>query len=287
MRKRYKFAIGGFTTLVIIFMIIITFVLNGIIIKQSIENAELKNKIKNLEQSTNEKINELATSLINAKIIWNQEFQDTNSELSKIKVSNNEDFSGIIENSINSVVTVRTLTTQGTGFFIDENGHIITNAHILVSSNEEISKVIQILDFNDETHPAEFLAYIKELDLALLKIEKNSTPLEFANSDEVKIGEKVIAIGNPEGFSFSVTDGIVSQVKRVGLNQIPAYIQTNAELNQGNSGGPLINKEGKLIGINNFKLANSEGIGFALESNEAKKGINEMGLTLYNKTLID
>jgi len=80
------------------------------------------------------------------------------------------------------------------------------------------------------------------------------------------VGEKVIAIGNPLGLSLSVTEGIVSGVHRIGDNNLPAYIQTDAALNPGNSGGPLINTDGKVIGINNFKISGTESLGFALES---------------------
>lgn len=268
-------------------MVVMTFLINGIIVKQTIENNALKNKINDLEEKTNDKINELAINFINSKTILNQNIEKTSQQLNELKVEKEGDFSGIIEDSLNSIVIIRTLYMQGTGFFISENGFIVTNAHILANENSELSNIIQAITYDDKIYLVEYYGYIKELDLALLKIEKETTPLKLANSDNVQIGEKVIAIGTPEGFSFSVTDGIVSGINRVGFNGISAYIQTNAELNQGNSGGPLIDKKGEVIGMNNFKLVDSEGIGFALESNKIKEGTNLIYEELYNETLIN
>ena len=86
----------------------------------------------------------------------------------------------------------------------------------------------------------------------ILKIEGNYPFLKFEDSANVRIGEKVIAIGNPLGLSFSVSEGIVSAKDRLGQNNLPAYIQTDAALNPGNSGGPLVNIKKEIIGINNF-----------------------------------
>ena len=97
-----------------------------------------------------------------------------------------------------------------------------------------------------------------------------------------KSREKVIALGNPLGLSFTATEGIVSAVNRQGDNGLNAYIQTDVSLNPGNSGGPLIDNSGQVIGINNFKLSNAEGIGFALESNYIKSTVNQIA----NSTII-
>ena len=102
----------------------------------------------------------------------------------------------------------------------------------------------------------------------------------------MQIGENVIAIGNPLGLQFSVSEGIVSGVHRLGINNIEAYIQTDAALNPGNSGGPLIDKEGKVIGINNFKISGGESLGFALESNYLKDIVNDIAQEELNQTLI-
>ena len=105
-------------------------------------------------------------------------------------------------------------------------------------------------------------------------------------SDDVQIGEKVIAIGNPLGLSFSVSEGIVSAVNREGSNGLPYYIQTDTALNPGNSGGPLINTDGEVIGINNFKIAGGENLGFSLESNYIEDSVNEISLERLDEIIL-
>ncbi|MEK6845094.1 MAG: trypsin-like peptidase domain-containing protein, partial [Nanoarchaeota archaeon] len=99
-------------------------------------------------------------------------------------------------------------------------------------------------------------------------------------------GERVIAIGNPLGLQFSVTEGIVSGIHRPGINELEAYVQTDAALNPGNSGGPLINKNGKVIGINNFKIGSGESLGFALESNYIKDAVNAISLENLEREIL-
>jgi S1-C subfamily serine protease len=292
MKKKHKIAIGCFTTIIIIFMIIISAILNGIITSQTIENRQLKDKINKIEKETNEKINELAITIINNKQSSDKNistFSNTLTQVSKdintLKATNLEDFSSIIEESIKSTTAIRTLSTQGAGIIIDENGYIITTLHTLLKKNE-ISKIIQVLTSDGTIHEAKLIGYIQETDLALLKINQTYKPLKLEKNENIQIGDKVIAIGNPEGLKFSVTDGIISAKNRVGPNDLKAYIQTNAELNQGNSGGPLINKNGKIVGMNNFKIKDTEGIGFALDSKTLKEEINKITKNKLNQTLI-
>jgi S1-C subfamily serine protease len=294
MKQHHKIALGGFGTVVVIFMVVSGILLNGIIVKQQINHNELKEEIASLRQQTNDKINELAINLINTKYALNQNLSKINQDLSSVseqvgvlKAETNSDFSEIIEKIIYSVVTIRTFSAQGTGFIISDQGYLVTNAHVIATEQGELSQIIQVIKTNGEEYTAEFIGAISQLDLALLKIEGDQKPIELADSSKVQIGEKVIAIGNPQGYQFSVTDGIVSAINRDGLNNMGAYIQTNAELNPGNSGGPLINTQGQVIGMNNFKLVNSEGLGFALESNKIKEGVNQISQEKLNQTLIN
>jgi len=198
-----------------------------------------------------------------------------------LKASTSSDFSGIIEGAIKSVVTIRTDVSQGTGFLINERGYVITNAHVLYGGN-----MVEIWNYEQNSFNTKLIGYDETFDIALLKIEGTFEKIYLENSDNVQIGEKVIAIGNPLGLQFSVSEGIVSSVHRIGMNGMKAYIQTDAALNPGNSGGPLINKEGKVIGINNFKISAGESLGFALESNYIKKIVNEISMRELNQTLI-
>lgn len=171
------------------------------------------------------------------------------------------DFSGVIEDVILSVVSVGTDKSAGTGFIVHAGGYVVTNYHVIQGS-----RFITVLTYDNVQHEATLIASDIGADLALLKMDGLFNPIEFAKPEDAQIGEKVIAIGNPLGLSFTVTEGIVSALDREGPNGLKAYVQTDVTLNPGNSGGPLIDTQGNVIGVNNFKIGNAEGLGFALES---------------------
>lgn len=204
---------------------------------------------------------------------------DLSSQINNLKAGISSDFSGIIDDVIGSVVSVQTDVSQGSGFIITKDGYVITNAHVL--SGAAYANAVTL---NQRTKPMDLIGYSSSLDIALLKIEGNYDFLELDDSDTIKVGEKVIAIGNPYGLSFSVSEGIVSAIDR-NVNGLPYYIQTDAALNPGNSGGPLINTEGKAIGINNFKIS-GDNLGFALESNYIKEAANEISLKELGKKIL-
>ncbi len=175
-----------------------------------------------------------------------------------------------------------TATASGSGIIISEDGYILTNNHVVSSSSSESSLYYQISEatkitvtlFNDETeYEAKIVGQDKQTDLAVIKIEKNNlTKAEFADSDSVKVGEFAMAVGNPVNMTSTVTTGIVSAVNReISDSDGKTYkcIQTDAAINSGNSGGALVNSEGKVIGINTLKLSGTgiEGIGFAIPIN--------------------
>jgi serine protease Do len=166
----------------------------------------------------------------------------------------------------------------GSGFFISSDGYILTNNHVVKDAIK-----IKITDINDKEFIAKKIGADPKTDLALLKIKGNNFPfIELGDSDELEVGEWVLAIGNPLGQDLSVTSGIVSAKGREleGLEvDYQNFIQTDAAINQGNSGGPLINMEGKAIGINSVILSTSGGnigIGFSIPSNMAKKVIGDL-----------
>jgi serine protease Do len=160
---------------------------------------------------------------------------------------------------------------------VNSSGFIVTNLHVISGA-----RGINVLTYDRKVVPASFVGADTIRDIALLKIEGTYEEIELADSDEVQAGRQVIAIGNPLGLSFSVTEGIVSAVDRVGPSGFEEYIQTDVSLNPGNSGGPLIDTTGKVIGINNFKIGGAESLGFALESNSMKRSIN----LIANQTII-
>lgn len=286
LKRHHKWLIGSFSTLVIIFMISTGVLLYTLFIKQELNYNSLSDKIIELQTDTSSKINILTESLMQTRESLEAGLEESKKELDLLKASAGEDFSGIVEGVIKSVVTIRTDSGQGTGFIISQDGYLVTNAHVLADDSGRLASNIRAITFEQSTISVEFIGFDGLLDIALLKILGNYDYLEFGNSNKVQVGEKVIAIGNPLGLQFSVTEGIVSAIHRPGINEIEAYIQTDAALNPGNSGGPLINKQGKVIGINNFKIGAGESLGFALESNYIKDAINEIALEALNQTLI-
>lgn len=177
-------------------------------------------------------------------------------------------------------MSASTATASGSGVIISEDGYILTNNHVVASSTSssyyqvsEATKITVTL-YNDETeYEAKIIGTDEQTDLAVLKIEKTGlTAAELGDSDSVQVGEFAMAIGNPLSMQSTVTTGIISAKNRTITSDNVTYkvIQTDAAINSGNSGGALINAEGKVIGINTLKLSGSdvEGIGFAIPIND-------------------
>jgi serine protease Do len=183
----------------------------------------------------------------------------------------------IAEGAYPSIVLICAKTTDtyrhGTGFFIRADGYIATNYHIL---KDAVS--IEVSLYSGKKVGARLVGYDESEDLAVLKISGISYPvLPIGNSDLVRVGERAIAIGHPSGpdADWTTTQGIVSAVNRKiavqdgDSTKTATFIQTDAPVNQGNSGGVLLNDRGKVIGIVNRKLTETEGIGFAIPINHA------------------
>ncbi len=180
-------------------------------------------------------------------------------------------------------------TGTGTGVVITKDGYIVTNAHVIYDTENGggLAKSIKVHVNDDESYDAEVVGYDTDCDIAVLKIDAEGlTPAEFGNSDSLELGESVIAIGNPLGFDLmnTVTSGIVSGLNRnITINdKAMNLIQTDTAINSGNSGGPLINKKGQVVGINSSKMSSSygsasiEGIGFAIPSNEVSQIVDDL-----------
>jgi len=164
----------------------------------------------------------------------------------------------------------------GSGFIIDEKGIVVTNNHVIDGAEDIVVQVNGEKKFKAKVIGADPLS-----DIAVLQIETKEkfTPVNFGNSNKARIGDWVIAIGNPFGLGGTVTSGIISARNRsIGLTRYEDYIQTDASINQGNSGGPLFNMDGDVIGINTAILGRSGnvGIGFAIPSNSAKQVIDQL-----------
>ena len=197
-----------------------------------------------------------------------------------------------VEYSVNSIFnrSSGTVTAKGSGIIISEDGYILTNNHVVNSTTSssnsfyEIEKAnkVTVKLYNDDTeYTGKIIGTDSQTDLAVLKIEKTGlTAAEFADSDQAVVGEFVMAVGSPLGLDTTVTQGIVSAVNREVESDGTKYtcIQTDAAINSGNSGGALINSDGKVIGINTLKLSGTgvEGIGFAIPINSATDVINQL-----------
>ncbi len=190
---------------------------------------------------------------------------------------NNNKLVSAADKSISSVVTISSSAQSnlsysnnksgiGSGVIFSKEGYIVTNLHILNSKN------INVQLNNGKNYSANIIGIDKNADIAVLKIsaDENLNPINIANSDNLKIGDKVLAIGNPYGIGISVSNGIVSATGRDYGNPYLQLIQTDAAINPGNSGGALINENGNLIGINSKIYSSTgayQGIGFAIPSN--------------------
>ncbi|MGO4907049.1 Do family serine endopeptidase [Pseudorhodobacter sp. W20_MBD10_FR17] len=164
----------------------------------------------------------------------------------------------------------------GSGFVISEDGYIVTNNHVIDKADE-----IEIEFFSGKKLPAKLIGTDPKTDIALLKVESD-TPLPFVpfgNSDLMRVGDWVIAMGNPLGQGFSVSSGIISARGRALSGTYDDYLQTDAAINRGNSGGPLFNMDGQVIGVNTAILSptgGSIGIGFSMASNVVNKVVDQL-----------
>ena len=170
----------------------------------------------------------------------------------------------------------RKSSALGSGFIIDEKGIVVTNNHVIQDAEDIIVRVN-----GDKEYKAEVIGADPLSDIAILqlKTKEKFVPVKFGDSDKARIGDWVIAIGNPFGLGGTVTSGIISARNRsIGLSRYEDYIQTDASINSGNSGGPLFDMNGDVIGINTAILGRSGsiGIGFSIPSNSAKIVINQL-----------
>ncbi len=169
---------------------------------------------------------------------------------------------------------------RGSGFIVTKEGQILTNNHV-VEGMEKITVSVLLADGSKKTYDAKIIGSDPTYDLAVIKIEPDGTlpVLELGDSDAVEVGEFVVAIGNPYGFEQTVTAGVISAKNRSIHTQdvnFDDFLQTDAAINPGNSGGPLLNMDGKVVGINTAIIPYAQGLGFAIPVNKAKEIMNDL-----------
>jgi serine protease Do len=179
------------------------------------------------------------------------------------------DVSSLVKQIGEAVVQVRTPEGLGSGFFINADGYLITNFHVIEGETEISVEVYHQKDGQlqrDTYKQVRIVAINKFHDLALLKIEDKNAPkfkyITLGNSDALSVGDSVFAIGSPLGLERTVTQGILSTKTRELEGEL--YLQTSTQINPGNSGGPLFNLAGEVVGVTNMKITFGEGLGFAI-----------------------
>ncbi len=189
-----------------------------------------------------------------------------------------EFFKDFFDNQQRQSPSRRPMYGLGSGFIIDSSGIVVTNNHVIEGADE-----ITIITSDQKEFKAELLGRDPKADLAVLKFDPDETKLKsvnWGNSDAVRVGDWTIAIGNPLGLGGTVTAGIVSAIARdIGGGPYVKFIQTDASINRGNSGGPLFNIDGEIIGINSAIISQSGGsigLGFAIPANSAKKIVTQL-----------
>jgi len=225
--------------------------------------------------------NSIADNGTGELIVTNGNYGETVGEVTGIERSYEYSLIDIFEKSEESIVQVSVLRGEseggmGSGFVYSDEGYVITNQHVVQDAQK-----VMITFLDGEAYIGNVVGSDRDLDIAVVKVEPTNTylqPIKMGDSSELKVGEKIAAIGNPFGLSGSMTAGIVSQMGRLLPQEtgysIPDVIQTDAAINPGNSGGPLINMKGEVVGINTaIQSATGEfsGIGFAVPSNTVKK----------------
>lgn len=204
--------------------------------------------------------------------------------------------SAVAEKAMKSVVGITTKGTvntwlgpveaggTGSGIIVDKDGYILTNAHV-VKLNGESTDTLNVQLYDSTTVEAHTVWVDSAIDIAIIKVDTDVklVPAELGDSDKLKIGETAIAIGNPLDLAYqrSVTQGIISGLNRFvgqvsGGGYMDGLIQTDASINGGNSGGPLLNSQGEVIGINTVKVSSAEGLGFAIPINSVKTILEEV-----------
>lgn len=258
------------------------------------QGSELAESLSELESSISEvesQYGEATSQIEQVKKVLQEEIESVSESISELQSRNeSKTVDMLFEEVSNSVVSIKvgvvrsgfTGQAQGSGFVFSDEGYIVTNNHVVEDFEAELG--IEVVFMDGTLVPGELVASDPESDLAVSRITlpEGIEPLPLGDSSKIRVGEPVIAIGNPFGLGGSITTGIVSQTRRTLTTDtgylIPSVIQFDAAINPGNSGGPLLNYEGEVIGVTTAGIlkAVGEGIGFAIPSNTVKKVIRSL-----------
>ncbi len=274
-KKKDKAKKGAILTVVILFLIIGVLLAAGIIMSGNgllFSGRDEEKSVANLSQEQED----------GRETPYSLEIKKEPPEEKRMVVAT--DVSRIVDKCLDGVVGISTeiyssftAISSGSGIILDKDGYIVTNDHV-ISGGESITVTLN----DGRTFPATIVGKDENTDIAVIKITADDLhPAEFGDSDTIRVGETAVAIGNPTGqLMGTVTAGIISALSRNIMinNNIMTLIQTDASINTGNSGGPLINQYGRVIGMNSAKISSSnyEGLGFAIPINTVKPIVDEL-----------
>ena len=184
-----------------------------------------------------------------------------------INITNKYSYNHVYNSVKNSVVTIKTDKGRGSGVIVTDDGHVVTNEHVIRGASR-----VKIISLDNNVYSAKVVGIDAITDIALLKSDFKGKAISFSDSSAVKIGDVVLAIGNPFGVGQTLTKGIISRTNsgHITENPLDEFLQSDAAINPGNSGGAMVNIKGDLIGINTMNLSlggGSDGIGLAVPSN--------------------
>ncbi len=184
-----------------------------------------------------------------------------------INITNKYSYNNVYNSVKNSVVTIKTDKGRGSGVIVTDDGHVVTNEHVIRGASR-----VNIISLDNNVYSAKVVGIDTITDIALLKSDFKGKAISFSDSSAVKIGDVVLAIGNPFGVGQTLTKGIISRTNsgHITENPLDEFLQSDAAINPGNSGGAMVNIKGDLIGINTMNLSlggGSDGIGLAVPSN--------------------
>lgn len=230
----------------------------------------LDKKTENMQAQQEQEVESLSNLIKQIEEQSSIELDALKSEVESINVQS-QDFTPIVDEVIKSVVRVESGSQVGSGVFVEEfegDSILVTNHHVIANQiGVENPPSLRVVTYDNDKHTPLILAYDPVSDIAVLRIEEVYDELNFGSSNKVQVGERVIAVGNPAGLSFTVTEGIVSALR---MNKGVKLVQTDVPINPGSSGGPLVNIEKEVIGITTFKLSETEGLGFAVASDDVR-----------------
>ena len=251
-------------------------------VRQQLSNSLklVQNAIDQVAKESKKGIGSLETELYRVQSTKEETLSRLQKELG-ILTAGIGDYSLLVDQSIDSVVRVKTQIQSGSGAIINELGYVITNYHVI---KDGTIVTVELPDKSFET--AQVVGFNEQADVALLKIpnKKHFPALQFGDSSLVDIGDPVISIGYPGGVDLSVSQGIISATNRIGTNNIPLF-QTDVAISLGSSGGPLLDRTGKIVGINvglhSLNLLGYERFGFSIKGNYVKRILSDIHPGLF------